>query len=81
MDALIASAAAEMLAGAADPWDEAVGQAASCLALAPEAPEAAALLRLVAALQLLPALGLELVPAQVRGGTMIGGGTVIAEDW
>ncbi|PNG99336.1 Neuroblastoma-amplified sequence, partial [Tetrabaena socialis] len=65
-DDLIAAAAAEILAAAADPWDETAQQAAAVLSLAsPEAPHAAALRRLTAALQLLPELGLELLPAQV----------------
>ncbi|GLI69541.1 hypothetical protein VaNZ11_014186 [Volvox africanus] len=65
-DALVASVAMEILAGATDPWDSAAQQAAACLALAsPEAPSAIALRRLMSALQLLPEMGVDLMPAQV----------------
>ncbi|GFR44556.1 hypothetical protein Agub_g5827, partial [Astrephomene gubernaculifera] len=68
-DALIASVAAEILAGANDPWDAAAQQAAACLALAsPDSPPATALARLMRALQLLPELGFDeqqLMPVQV----------------
>ncbi|EFJ42827.1 hypothetical protein VOLCADRAFT_107073 [Volvox carteri f. nagariensis] len=65
-DALITSVAAEILAGANDPWDSAAQQSAACLALAsPDAPPAVALRRLVSALQMLPELGLDVIPAQV----------------
>eukprot|EP00198_Chlamydomonas_reinhardtii_P007404 XP_001696740.1 predicted protein [Chlamydomonas reinhardtii] len=65
-DALLASVAAELLAAADDPWDSSAQQAACCLALAGDICEAAqGLRRLMAALELLPDLGIELMPAQV----------------
>ncbi|GIL74909.1 hypothetical protein Vretimale_2528 [Volvox reticuliferus] len=65
-DALVVSVAMEILAGATDPWDSAAQQSAACLALAsPEAPTAIALRRLMSALQMLPDMGLDLMPAQV----------------
>ncbi|KAG2437019.1 hypothetical protein HYH02_011450 [Chlamydomonas schloesseri] len=65
-DSLLASVAAELLAAANDPWDSWAQQAAACLALVgDECAAAQGLRRLMAALELLPDFGIELLPAQV----------------
>ncbi|KXZ45400.1 hypothetical protein GPECTOR_55g306 [Gonium pectorale] len=69
-ESLVASAAAELLAAATDPWDDSAELAAAVLGLAaaPDAPPAAPLVRLLAALRSLPDWGVGpevLLPAKV----------------